>query len=159
LQTVNTENLQLHLNATRKILQERKDCIKKTIDEATMEISRHSQIAKIYFKTDYLKQTCQDTKDVVDRYLEAVNKIMISFQSALDPYLRTHDDGINYFCRWVAPIWAAQTYRNTICNMANYMAITIRLANAMVLPNMEAFMMSIEQSKKTAKALSTIIPK
>ena len=62
-----------------------------------MEISRHSQIAKIYFKTDYLKQTCQDTKDVVDRYLEAVNKIMISFQSALDPYLRTHDDGINYF--------------------------------------------------------------
>ena len=43
--------------------------------------------------------------------------------------------------------------------MANYMAITIRLANAMVLPNMEAFMMSIEQSKKTAKALSTIIPK
>jgi hypothetical protein len=39
------------------------------------------------------------------------------------------------------------------------MAITIRFANAMVLPNMEAFMMLIEQSKKTAKALSTIIPK
>jgi hypothetical protein len=58
----------------------------------------------------------------------------------------------------VAPIWAAQTYRNAICNMANYMAITIRLANAMVFPNMEAFTMSMEQAKKNAKALSTIIP-
>jgi hypothetical protein len=100
-----------------------------------MEISHHSQVAKMYFKTDYLEQTCQGTKE--DSYLETVNEIMISFQSALDPYLRTHDDGINYFCCWVAPIWAAQTHRNTLCNMANYMAITIRLANAMVLPNMK----------------------
>ena len=146
------ENQRLHLHATRMILQESKDCIKKFIDEAIMEISPYMLAAM-----GYHDQTCQNAKEIADISLETLNEIMISFQSALDPYLRTHDDGINYFYRWVAPIWAAQTYRNTICNMANYMAITIRLANAMVLPNMEAFTMSMEQAKKNAKALSTII--
>jgi hypothetical protein len=42
--------------------------------------------------------------------------------------------------------------------MANYMAITFRLSNIMVISNIEAFRMSMEQAKKNAKALSTIIP-
>jgi hypothetical protein len=129
------QNRQLHLNATRKILQESKECVKRSIDEVAMEISRYRHVAKMYFKMDYLEQTCQDTKEMVDGYLETLNEIMISFQAALDPYLRTTDDGINYFYRWVAPQWVAQTYGNIMCNMANYMAITSRLANGMIFAN------------------------
>jgi galactokinase/mevalonate kinase-like predicted kinase len=147
-----TENQRLHLHATRMILQESKDCIKKSIDEVIMEISQYMAAVMGYHDQSY-----QNTKEIVDNSLEILNETVISFQSALDPYLRTHDDGINYFYRWVAPRWAAQTYRNTICNMANYMAITFRLANAMVFSKIEAFTMSMEQAKKSAKALSTII--
>lgn len=135
-----TENQRLHLHATRQILQESKDCIKKFIDGAIMEFSPYMAAVMGYHDQAY-----QNTKEIADISLEILNEAAISFQSSLDPYLRTHDDGINYFYRWVAPIWAAQTYRNTICNMANYMAITIRLANAMVLPNM-----SMMQAKKNA---------
>jgi hypothetical protein len=121
-----TENRQLHLNATRKILQESKGCLKRSIDEVTMEISCYSP---------YLEQTCHYTRDIVDRYLEMLNEVMIAFQAALDPYLRTADDGINYFYRWVAPRWIAQTYRNMLCEMANYVVITSRLANSMIFAN------------------------
>jgi hypothetical protein len=127
-----TENQRLHLHATRIILQESKDCITKFIDEVMMEISPYSAAV-----IGYHDQTCQNTKEVVDRYIEILNEIVISFQSALDPYIRTHDDGINYFYRWVVPVWAAQAYRNTVCSMANYLAINIKLANAMVFPNMK----------------------
>jgi hypothetical protein len=91
-----TENQPLHLNATRKILQESKDCIKKSIDEATMEISRYSQVAK-----DYRDQTCQDTKEIVDNSLETLNEIMISFQSALDPYLHTRCESTIFTTGWL----------------------------------------------------------
>jgi hypothetical protein len=121
-----TENRQLHLNATRKILQESKGCVKRSIDEVTMEISRYSP---------YLEQTCHYTRDIVDSHLEMLNEIMIAFQAALDPYLRTTDDGINYFYRWVAPRWIAQTYRNMLCEMANYVVITSRSANRMIIAN------------------------
>jgi hypothetical protein len=50
----------------------------------------------MYFKMDYLEQTCQNIKEILDGYLETLNEIMISFQSGLDPYLPTHDDEINY---------------------------------------------------------------
>jgi hypothetical protein len=117
-----TENQRLHLHATRLILQESKDCISKFIDEAIMEFSPYMAAAIM----GYDDQTYKNTMEIADISLEILNEAAISFQSALDPYLRTPDDGINYFYRWVAPIWGAQTYRNTICNMANYMAITIR---------------------------------
>ncbi len=120
------ENRQLHLNATRKILQESKGCVKRSIDEVTMEISRYSP---------YLEQICHYTRDAVDSYLEMLNEVMIAFHAALDPYLRTTDDGINYFYRWVAPRWVAQTYRNILCEMANYVVITSRSANSMIFAN------------------------
>ena len=101
-----TENQQLHLHATRLILQESKDCIKKFIDGAIMEFSPY--MAAVMGHDD---QTYKNTMQIADISLEILNEAAISFQSALDPYLRTHDDGINYFYRWVAPIWAAQTYR------------------------------------------------
>jgi hypothetical protein len=121
-----TENRQLHLNATRKILLESKGCVKSSIDEVTMEISRYSP---------YLEQTCHYTSDIIDSYLEMLNEITIAFQAAIDPYLRTPDDGINYFYRWVAPRWIAQTYRNMLCEMANYVVITSRSANSMIFAN------------------------
>jgi len=149
-----TENQRLHLYTTRMILQESKDCIKKFIDEVMMEMSPYTVAVM-----GYHDQTCQNTKEIVDSYMEILTETVISFQSALDPYIRTHDDGINYFYRWVAPMWAAQSYRNTICNMANYMVITIRAVNAMVIPNMEAFRMSVEQAKKNPKKLVQNNPK
>jgi hypothetical protein len=145
------ENQRLHLHATRMILEENKDSIKKSIDEATLEISRYTQALK-----DYQEQTCQDTKEIVDSYLETLNEIIISFQSDLDPYIRTNDDGINYFYQWVAPRLAAQTYRNTIYNIANNMLVTTRLANSMIFANMEAFMVSTRKAKDNAKEFARI---
>jgi hypothetical protein len=145
------ENQRLHLHATRMILQESKDCIKKFIDEAIIEFAPYSTTLM-----GYHDQTYQNTKEIADIFLEILNEAAFSFQSALDPYLRTHDDGINYFYRWVAPIWIAQTYRNTICNMVNYMVITIKLANAIVFPNMQSLQKMLVEQRKNANALSRI---
>jgi hypothetical protein len=145
------ENQRLHLQSTRKILQDSKDCIKKFIDEAIIEFAPYSTTLM-----GYHDQTYQNTKEIADMFLEILNEAAISFQSALDPYLRTHDDGINYFYRWVAPIWIAQTYRNTICNMVNYMVITIKLANTIVFPNMQSLHDMLVEQRKNANALSRI---
>jgi hypothetical protein len=79
-----TENQRLHLLATRMILQESKDCIKKSIDEAIMEISPYMDAIMGYHDQGY-----QNTKEIVDNSLEILYDAVISFQSALDPYLRT----------------------------------------------------------------------
>ena len=52
-----------------------------------------------------------------------------------------------------APTWAAQTYRNTISNMANYVVIMSRLANSIIFADMEAIMTLVEQAKKGWKGI------
>lgn len=43
--------------------------------------------------------------------------------------------------------------RNTISNMANYVAIMSRLANSIIFADMEVFMTSVEQAKKGWKGI------
>jgi hypothetical protein len=62
-------------------------------------------------------------------------------------FLEYRDYGINYFYHWVVPKWVAQTYRNILCNTANYMVVTSRLANSLISVNIETFRASMEQAK------------
>ena len=146
-----TENRQLHLQVTRRALDETKENIKKSIDEAASEISRYTQAVN-----DYQEQTFQDTKEIIEGYLETQKEFITSFQSAWDPYIRTNDDGMNYFYQWVVPKWMAQTYTNTVRTIANNIILMTKLANSGIFANIGAFRTLSQQARDNAKELSRL---
>jgi hypothetical protein len=118
------EKQQLHLQATRRALDQTKETIKRSMDETTSEISHYIQAIN-----DYQENTIQGTKEFIDSYLETQKEIIISFQSAWDPYLRTNDDGMNYYYYWVAPKWMARAYAETIRTITDNMTAAVKVVN------------------------------
>ncbi|MBV9178482.1 MAG: hypothetical protein JO297_15760 [Nitrososphaeraceae archaeon] len=122
--TKENQQQQLHLQATRRALDQTKETIKRSMEETTSEISRYIQALN-----DYQENTFRETKEFIDSYLEIQKEIIISFQSAWDPYLRTNDDGMNYYYYWVAPKWMAQVYAETIRTLTDNMTTAVKLVN------------------------------
>lgn len=118
------ENQKLHLQATRRALTQTKENIERSIDELTSEISRY-----IRAMNDYQENNLQETKEFIDNYLETQKELIISFQSAWDPYFRTNDDGMNYYYYWAAPKLMAQAYAGTTSILTYNMTAAIKFAN------------------------------
>jgi vacuolar-type H+-ATPase subunit D/Vma8 len=137
---------QLHLQATRRALDQTKETIKRSMDDTTSEISRYIQAIN-----DYQENTFQETKEFIDSYLEIQNETIISFQSAWDPYLRTNDDGLNYYYYWVAPKWMAQVYAETIRTLTDNMTTAVKLVNNIyesIVPSRRSKQQIIENTTK-----------
>jgi hypothetical protein len=145
------EKRQLHLHVTRRALDQTKDNVKRSIDEVGREVSCYNSAVN-----DYQEQTLQDAKEIIDSYLEAQKEFIISLQSTLDKYLRTNDDGMNYYYYWVAPKWIAGTYVKTVSVIVDDMIAATRLANSMIFANIRALRTSTQLARNSAKELSRL---
>jgi hypothetical protein len=129
-----------------RALDETKDNIRKTIDDARSQIPRYTQAVN-----DYQEQTIQAAREIADSYLESQKKIIDSFQSAWGPYTE------NLFrTNWMSPRSIAELYANIVSSFANNMITAIRLTNNMIFANMDAFKTPVQQAKDSTKELSRI---
>ena len=129
-----------------RALNETKDNIRKTIDEARSQIPRYTQSVN-----DYQEQTIQAAREIADNYLESQKEIINSFQSAWSPYAE------NLFrTNWMSPRNVAELYANMVSSFANNMIAATRLTNNIIFTNMEVFKTSIQQAKDNTKELSRI---
>ena len=135
-----------HHHAINRALDETKDNIRKTTDEARSQILRYTQSVN-----DYQEQTIQAAREIADNYLESQKEIINSFQSVWSPYAE------NLFrTNWMSPRNIAELYANMISSFANNMIAATRLTNNIIIANMEAFKTSIQQAKGNTKELSRI---
>ena len=122
--------------AITKALDESKDNIKKTTNEARREIPRYTDII-----SNYQENTIQAIREVADTYIESQKEIIVnSFQ---------------LWSNWmISPRQIAEDYSNAVSNLAENAVSATRLANNAISANLQTFNTSVQTAKESAKELS-----
>jgi len=139
--------------AVSRALDETKDNIRKTTDEARSEIPRYTQVVN-----DCQEQTIQAAREIADNYVEAQKQIINSYQSALAPYVE-NVNSTTTTTNWTtlfSPRRMSEVYANIVSSFANNVITATRVTNNMIFANMEAFKTSQQQVKESAKDFSRI---
>lgn len=122
--------------AITKVLDESKDNIKKTTNEARREIPRYTDVI-----SDYQENTTQAIREVADSFIESQK-----------------DTIVNSFQLWsswmISPRQIAEDYSNVVSNLADNAISATRLANNAISANLQTFNTSIQTAKESAKELS-----
>ena len=122
--------------AITKALDESKDNIKKTTNEARREIPRYTDVI-----SDYQENTIQAIREVADSYIESQKDIIVnSFQ---------------LWSNWmISPRQVAEDYSKAVSNLADNAISATRLANNTISANLGAFNTSVQTAKESVKEFS-----
>ncbi|MFL6453668.1 MAG: hypothetical protein ACJ71L_06675, partial [Nitrososphaeraceae archaeon] len=112
--------------AVTKALDESKDNIKKTTNEARREIPRFTEVI-----ADYQENTVQAIREIADTYIESQKDVIVnSFQ---------------LWSNWmISPRQVAEDYSKAVSNLADNAISATRLANNTISANLGAFNTSVQ---------------
>ena len=124
--------------AVNKVLDETRDNIKKTTNEARKEIPRYTQIVN-----DYQENTIKSIREITDNYVESQKDILMnSFQM---------------WSNWtVSPRQIAENYGKIVSSFADNAVAATRVVNNTVFANLDSVNTSVQHTKENVKELSTI---
>lgn len=122
--------------AITKALDESRDNIKKTTNEARREIPRYTDVI-----SDYQENTVQAIREVADTCIESQKDIIVnSFQ---------------LWSNWmISPRRVAEDYSNAVGNLADNAISATRLTNNAISANLQAFNTSVQTAKENIKEFS-----
>ena len=122
--------------AITKALDESRDNIKKTTNEARREIPRYTDVI-----SDYQENTVQAIREIADTYIESQKDIIVnSFQ---------------LWSNWmISPGQVAEDYSNAVGNLADNAISATRLTNNAISANLQAFNTSVQAAKENIKEFS-----
>ena len=135
------------VHSVDRVLDETRDNIRRTIEEARKEIPRRTQAFN-----DYQEHSLQTAREITDRYLESQKEIIKSFQSTWAPYVESSYEV--FWNKWASPQKAAEIYARTVSNIADNTIVTTRIANNAMFANMEALKTIIEHRRDDVKEFS-----
>jgi hypothetical protein len=124
--------------AVTKVIDETRDNIKKTTNEARKEIPRYTQIVN-----DYQENTIQAIREITDNYVESQKDIIMnSFQ---------------IWSNWtVSPRQMAENYGKIVSSFADNAVAATRVINNTVFANIDSVNTSVQHTKENVKELSKI---
>jgi hypothetical protein len=132
-----------------RALDQTKDNIQKSTDEARKEIPRYTQAVN-----NYQEQTIQSAREIADNYIESQKEIINSLQSAWIPHIEKANK--IFTSNWMSPRYLTEIYANMVSSFADNMIAVTRLVNNMMFANMDAYKTSMQQAKDNARELSRI---
>jgi phage-related minor tail protein len=122
--------------AITKALDESKDNIKKTTNEARREIPRYTDVV-----SDYQENTVQAIREVADAYIESQKDIIVN--------------SLQLWSNWmISPRQIAEDYSNAVSNLADNAISATRLANNAISANLQVFNTSVQTAKENVKEFS-----
>jgi hypothetical protein len=122
--------------AITKALDESKDNIKKTTNEARREIPRYTDVV-----SDYQENTVQAIREVADSYIESQKDIIVN--------------SLQLWSNWmISPRQIAEDYSNAVSTLADNAISATRLANNAISANLQVFNTSVQTTKENVKELS-----
>ena len=147
-----SHQLQEQQHLVSRSLDDTRDNIRKTTDEARSQIPRYMQVV-----SDCQEQTIQAAREIADNYVEAQKQIINSFQSALTPYVENvNATTTTNWATLFSPRRMSEVYANIVSSFANNVITATRVTNNMIFANMEVFKTSLQQVKESAKDFSRI---
>ena len=122
--------------AITKALEESKDSIKKTTNEARREIPRYTDVV-----SDYQENTVQAIREVADAYIESQKDIIVNSYQLWSNWM-------------ISPRQIAEDYSNAVSSLADNAISATKLANNATSANLQAFNASVQTAKESVKELS-----
>src|SRR5919202_1793272 len=135
--------------AINKALDETKNNIKRTTDEARKDIPHYTQIVN-----EYQEETIQAARQIADNYLESQREIINSFQSAWLPRLETSNRAVT--SNWTLPRNVSEHYARLVSAFADNTIAVTKLVNNAMFANLDAFKRSVQKARDNVKEFSRI---
>jgi vacuolar-type H+-ATPase subunit H len=132
-----------------KALDETKDNIRRTTDEARKDIPRYTQIVN-----EYQEETIQAARQMADNYLESQREIINSMQSAMIPQIEAANKAVT--SNWTSPRHVTEHYARLVSAFADNTIAVTKLVNNAVFANLEAFKTSVQTARDNVKEFSRI---
>ena len=123
--------------AVNKALDETRDNIKKTTNEARKEIPRYTQIVN-----DYQENTIQAIREITDNFVDSQKDIVNSFRLWSD---------------WMtSPRQVAENYGKIVSSLADNAVSATRVLNNTIFASLDSVNTSVQHTKENVKELSKI---
>jgi hypothetical protein len=132
-----------------KALDETKNNIRRTTDEARKDIPRYTQIVN-----EYQEETIQAARQMADNYLECQREIINSIQSAFVPQIEAANRAVT--SNWTSPRHVTEHYARLVSAFADNTIAVTKLVNNAVFANLEAFKASVQTARDNVKEFSRI---
>jgi hypothetical protein len=129
-------------------LDETKENVKKSIDEARTQIPRFTNVV-----TNYQEQVLQSTGKMVEDYVEAQKSVMNSIFNSANPY---YENANRLFSYWFTPRVSAEIYTRSVSNIAENISASIRIGNDILFGNIEALGDDFERAQRHTKEFTRI---
>ena len=124
--------------AVNKALDETRDNIKKTTNEARKEIPRYTQIVN-----DYQENTIQAIREITDNYVESQKEIL--------------GNSLQMWSNWtISPRQLAENYGKIVSSVADNAVAATRVINNTIFANIDSVNTSVQHTKENVKELSKI---
>src|ERR671912_1431262 len=124
--------------AVNKVLDETRDNIKKTTNEARKEIPRYTQIVN-----DYQENTIQAIREITDNFVDSQKDIIVN--------------SFRLWSDWItSPRQVAENYGKIVSSFADNAVAATRVLNNTVFANLDSVNTSVQHTKENVKELSKI---
>ena len=153
-ESVNTTNAQQQATAAasasiNRAIEETRDSIKRTTEETRREIPKYGEAV-----TDFQRQTVDTTREMADSYLESQRDIANSFQSAWTPAVSSM---MNFWFPYTnLPAAMAEAYTRTISTIAESSVTGTRIANNMMIANMEYTRTTMDYTRDNVRDMTKL---
>jgi hypothetical protein len=148
-QEVTISQQQVQQKDINKALDETKNNIRRTTDEARKDIPRYTQIVN-----EYQEETIQAARQMADNYLESQREIINSMQSAFVPQIEAANRAVT--SNWTSPRHVSEHYARLVSAFADNTIAVTKLVNNAVFANLEAFKASVQTARDNVKEFSRI---
>lgn len=129
-------------------LDETKENVKKSIDEARTQIPRFTHVV-----TNYQEQVLQSTGKMVEDYVEAQKSVMNAVFNSANPY---YENANRVFSYWFSPRVSAEIYARLVSNIVENVSASARIGNDILFGNIEALGNDFERAQRHTKEFTRI---
>jgi hypothetical protein len=129
-------------------LDETKENVNKSIDEARTQIPRFTHVV-----TNYQEQVLQSTGKMVEDYVEAQKSVMNAVFNSANPY---YENANRVFSYWFSPKVTAEIYARLVSNIVENVSASARIGNDILFGNIEALGNDFERAQRHTKEFTRI---
>jgi hypothetical protein len=129
-------------------LDETKENVNKSIDEARTQIPRFTHVV-----TNYQEQVLQSTGKMVEDYVEAQKSVMNAVFNSANPY---YENANRVFSYWFSPRVSAEIYARLVSNIVENVSASARIGNDILFGNIEALGNDFERAQRHTKEFTRI---
>ena len=136
--------------STERMLDETKQNIQNSIEEARNQIPRYNQA--IY---NYQEQVLAATGEIATNYIDTQNAIIHAFNASVAPYFENIQNTYRQYYS-INPQNVQELYSQTISNIANNSVTAVRLVNNTIFTNFDLLKTSWQQVTDNVKEISRV---